>query len=126
MADSFWQVLISMWIEKLADGVLQIDTPIGPRYIQPSLSERAYLMWTFRNFPCLPQQVLSPTAQRLVDRLWSDHRFVSVSATDGPSQPVIGCIERRPAPQPDAAAARKPLRGTPTSVREQGREAASA
>ena len=115
-----------MWIEKLANGVLQIDTPIGPRYIQPSFVERASLLWTFRNFPSLPQQVMSPWEQRLIDRLWSDHRFVSVSALDGPVQPVIGRVERRVTPQPEIAPSRKPVAGTPAAVQEQGREAASA
>ena len=36
-----------MWIEKLADGVLQVDTPIGPRFIQPNFLQRALLLWTF-------------------------------------------------------------------------------
>jgi hypothetical protein len=47
-----------MWIEKLADGVLQVETPIGARFIRPSFFERAYLLWMFRNFDSLPQQVL--------------------------------------------------------------------
>ena len=116
-----------MWIEKLADGVLEIDTPVGPRYLQPSFIERAYLLWTFRNFPSLPQQVLSPWEQRLIDRLWSDHRFVPVSATNGPEQPVIGRIERRVTPQPEPAPARKPVAGArAATVQDRGREAASA
>jgi hypothetical protein len=114
-----------MWIEKLADGVLEIDTPIGPRYIQPSLLERACLLWTFRNFSSLPQQVLSPWQQRLIDRLWSDHRFVSVSSFDGVSQPVIGRIERRVMPQAEAVP-RKPATTPQAAVAERGREAASA
>ena len=44
-----------MWIEKLADGVLQVETPIGARFIRPSFFERAYLLWMFRNFDSLPQ-----------------------------------------------------------------------
>jgi len=39
-----------MWIEKLTDGIIQLDTAIGPRYVQPNLLQRAYLLWTFRNF----------------------------------------------------------------------------
>lgn len=115
-----------MWISKLLDGVLEIDTSIGPRYIQPSLFERACLIWTFRNFPSLPQQVLKPTEQRMIDRLWSDQSFVPVSATDGPSQPVIGRIERRSAAQAETTAPRKPLRGAEAAVAKQESEAASA
>ena len=115
-----------MWIEKLADGVLEIDTPIGPRYLQPSFAQRASLLWTFRNFPSLPQQVLRPWEQRLIDRLWSDHRFVSVSANEGPTQPIIGRVERRATAQAETVAARKPVTSAQAAVAEQGREAASA
>jgi len=115
-----------MWIDKLVSGVLEIDTPLGPRYLQPSLFERAYLIWTFRNFPSLPQQVLNAWQQSLVDRLWSDHRFMSVSVTDGPAQPVIGRIERRPSRHAEETPQRRPMSGSQAPVREQGREAASA
>jgi hypothetical protein len=115
-----------MWIEKLADGVLEIDTPIGPRYLRPSFAQRASLLWTFRNFPSLPQQVLCLREQRLIERLWSDHRFVSVSANEGPTQPIIGRVERRMTAQAEPVAVRKPLMSAQTAVAEQGREAASA
>lgn len=114
-----------MWIEKLANGVLEIDTPIGPRYLQPNLLERVYLLWTFRNFPSLPQQVLSSWQQRLVERLRSDRRFVSVSSLDGPSQPVIGKIERRVMPQ-DPVLPKKSAAATAAGVAEPGREVVSA
>src|SRR6266446_8801951 len=84
-----------MWIEKLTDGVLELDTPIGPRYLQPNLAQRAYLLWTFRNFFSLPQPVLRPRERRLIDRLRSENRFVSLSAAGAPDRPVIGRIERR-------------------------------
>src|SRR5271154_371900 len=91
----FFQVGLDMWIEKLSDGVLELDTPIGSRYIQPNLAQRAYLMWTFRNFLSLPQQVLRPWERRLIDRLWSENRFVSVSVAGTHDRPIIGRIERR-------------------------------
>ena len=115
-----------MWIEKLFSGILEVDTPLGPRYLQPSLLERAFLIWTFRNFPSLPQQVLNEWEQRLIDRLWSDHRFVSVSVAEGPTQPVIGKVERRPIVPAEEATPRRPMSGSQATVREQGREAASA
>lgn len=116
-----------MWIEKLADGVLELDTPIGPRYVQPNLLQRAYLIWTFRNFFSLPQQVLHPWERRLVDHLWSENRFVSVSAVGTHDRPVIviGRIERR-APSSAEVPIRKPVSGSPSPVAEQGQEAASA
>ena len=117
---------MSMWIEKLAGGVLQLDTPIGPRYVQPNLKQRAYLMWIFRNFPSLPQQVLRPREQQLIDRLWSENRFVSMPAMGAPHQPVIGRIERRGSSQPELLPARNPVSSSTAAVQEQGREAASA
>jgi len=116
-----------MWIEKLADGVLELETPIGPRYLQPNLAQRAYLMWTFRNFFSLPQQVLRPRERRLVDRLWSENKFVSLSTVGAPDRPVIGRIERRRAPaQAQVLPIRKPVSCAEPAVAEQSREAASA
>src|SRR5258708_13132940 len=90
-----------MWIEKLTDGVLELDTPIGPRYLQPNLAQRAYLLWTFRNFFSLPQPVLRPRERRLIDRLRSENRFVSLSPAGAPGKPVIGTIQPpRPAHTP--------------------------
>jgi hypothetical protein len=91
------QVGSVMWIEKLADGIVRVQTPIGPRYIMPSFLERVYLLWIFRNFPVLPHAVLSGRQRRLIDRLCSEQRFVSMAYADGMDEvPVIGTIERRP------------------------------
>lgn len=115
-----------MWIEKLTDGVLELDTPIGPRYVQPSFLQRAYLIWTFRNFFSLPQQVLRPWELRLIDRLCSENRFVSLAAAGTHDWPVIGRVERRAPAQAEVLPMRKPAAGTPSAVAEQTREAASA
>lgn len=115
-----------MWIEKLTDGVLQLDTPIGPRYLQLNLLQRVYLLWTFRNFSSLPQQVLRPRERRLVDDLWSENRFVSMPATGAPGRPVIGRIERRAPVHAEALPIRKPSSASNPAVAEQSREAASA
>ena len=88
-----------MWIEKLAGGVVRVQTPIGPRYVMPSFSQRVYLLWMFRNFPILPHAVLNSRQQRMVDQLCSEQRFESM-AYDGHGMdeaPVIGTVERRPA-----------------------------
>jgi hypothetical protein len=115
-----------MWIEKLAHGVLELDTPVGPRYLQPNFLQRALLLWTFRNFFSLPQQVLRQSERELIDRLWNEKRFVALSVT-GSSEPlVIGRIERRALATVDVMPMRKPVSGTKASVTEQGREAASA
>jgi hypothetical protein len=113
-----------MWIEKLADGVLELDTPIGIRYVQPNLVERAYLIWTFRNFFSLPHQVLRPRERRLIDRLWSENRFVSPAGVSG--KPVIGRIERRPPAKAEVVPIRKPVSGSTPAGPERSREPASA
>jgi hypothetical protein len=123
-----------MWIEKLTDGVLELDTPIGPRYVQPSFAQRAYLLWTFRNFFSLPQAVLNPLQRRLIDRLWSESRFVPVSAVGALDRPVIGRIERRAPAQAEVLPMRRPsirepgqaMSGSSPAAAEQSREAASA
>ena len=115
-----------MWIEKLAQGVLQVDTQIGPRFIEPNLLERALLLWTFRNFISLPQQVLSAREQQLVDRLCSEQRFVPMADAAGKDKPLIGRIESRPPIQPEPADARKPASIRKSSLPERGNEAASA
>ncbi len=85
-----------MWIDKLADGVVQVQTPIGPRYLMPSFLQRAYFLWMFRHFPILPHAVLSSWQQRLIDRLCSEQRFVSMAYADGMEDaPVIGTVEKR-------------------------------
>lgn len=115
-----------MWIEKLAAGVLQVDTPIGPRYLRPNFHQRAYLLWTFRNFPSLPQQVLSPREQRLIDHLYREHGFVSMPAVGAPDTPVIGRIERRLPAQPEVVPMRKPVAASTSAMPERGSEPASA
>jgi hypothetical protein len=113
-----------MWAEKLTDSVLELDTPIGPRYVQPSFLERLYLIWTFRFFPSLPQQVLRPWERRLVDRLRSESRFVSLSAVGEQDRPVIGRIERCTAAKAEVEQLRKPVSSSKPATAEQSREAA--
>jgi len=114
-----------MWIEKLTDGVLELDTPIGPRYLLPSLVQRAFLLWTFRNFCSLPQSVLRPWERRLIDRLWTDNRFVSLSAPGAFDRPIIGKLERRPPQaQIEVLPLRKPVSSSESA--DPSQEAASA
>lgn len=120
-----------MWIEKLTRGVLELDTPIGPRYVQPNLLQRAYLIWMFRNFFSLPQAVLHAWQLRLIDRLRDENKFVSLSAAGVPDKPVIGRIERRapvhaavlPIRKPPM---REPISASTSAATEPSREAASA
>lgn len=99
-----------MWIDKLADGVVQVQTPIGPRYVMPSFRQRVYFLWLFRNFPILPDAVLSRRQQRLVDRLCSEQRFVSMAYADGlEDAPVIGTVEKRPKMGTESLPPRRPV-----------------
>lgn len=83
-----------MWMDKLSDGVLRVLTPLGPRYIKPTFTQRLYLTWIFRHFESLPQQVLSGWQQRLVDNLCHSHSFVSLLQHNGFEEvPVIGTVE---------------------------------
>ena len=100
-----------MWIERLSNGVLELDTPIGPRYVEPSLVERLYLIWTFRLFFSLPQQVLRPWERRLTDRLRSENRFVPLSVVGAQDRPVIGRIERCAPAKAEVVPIRKPVFG---------------
>ena len=101
-----------MWIEKLSDGVVQVQTAIGPRYLMPSFLQRVYFLWMFRHFPILPHAVLSTGQQRMIDRLCSEQRFVSMAYADGMEDaPVIGTVERRPKTGVDLLPPRRPVIG---------------
>ncbi len=98
-----------MLIEKLAAGVVRVQTPIGPRYVMPSFLQRLYLLWVFRNFKILPHAVLSPRQQRMIDRMCSEQRFASMVYAGGLEEaPVIGTVEHRPPLSPDALPPRRP------------------
>ncbi len=99
-----------MWIEKLSDGVVQVQTPIGPRYLMPSFVQRLYFLWMFRHFRILPHAVLSTGQQRMIDRLCSEQRFVSMAYADGMEDaPIIGTVERRPKMGADYLPPRRPV-----------------
>ena len=99
-----------MWMEKLSDGVVQVQTPIGPRYLMPSFLQRVYFLWMFRHFPILPHAVLNTGQKRMIDRLCSEQRFVSMAYADGMEDaPVIGTVERRPQMGPDSLPPSRPV-----------------
>lgn len=84
-------------INNLRWGVLRLLTPVGPRYVQPAFWERVYLLWVFRHFQVLPQNVLSRRAHSLIENLCmrqhsQSHGFL-YAITD---QPVIGTVDRVP------------------------------
>jgi hypothetical protein len=112
------QVGPGMLIEKLAAGVVRVQTPLGPRYVMPSLLQRIYLLWMFRNFPILPHAVLNGRQQRMIDRMCSEQSFASLAYADGLEDlPVIGTIEHRPAIGTEPLPPRRPA-GRETSLAE--------
>ncbi len=56
-------------LDKVRAGVLQLSTPNGSVCVKPPLKERLMLLWIFRNFKILPEQVLGDREKKLVDRL---------------------------------------------------------
>jgi len=84
---------VTMWLEKLSQGVLRVLTPTGPRYVRLSLAERVYLLWIFRNFSTLPFKVLSRRQQSWINRVCTAHGFVSQV---GSQATLLGTLEQRP------------------------------
>jgi hypothetical protein len=85
-----------MLLEKLLNGVLRIDTPLGPRLMRPSFTQRIYLLWIFRNFHTLPAAVLSRGQRSRIDRMCRKHGFFSQFARVGWEEfAVLGTLEQR-------------------------------
>ncbi len=82
-----------MFINKLAHGVLRVQTPLGPRHFQLSVLQRLYVCWIFRHFVTLPVKVLNPLQLRFIDGVCDSRR--SISWLD-PDAPVLGTLEQRP------------------------------
>lgn len=112
-----------MLIEKLAAGVVQVQTPIGPRYVMPSFLQRVYLVWMFRNFPILPHAVLNKRQQRMIDRMCGEQRFASMAYADGMDEaPVIGTVERRPVVGAEQLSSRRSATSDSTSLAAEVRQ----
>lgn len=96
-----------MWFEKLSFGVLRVLTPLGPRYLKPSFSQRLYLIWVFRHFETLPLKVLNSRQQRMIESMCEENRFVSmgVGVDDAP---LLGTLEQRPPVPARVAGERRP------------------
>ncbi len=103
-----------MWLEKLLSGVLRVQTPLGPRYLKPSLAQRLYLLWIFRNFPTLPVKVLSSRQQRMMESMCSGNGFISfgIGVEDAP---LLGTLEQRP-PVPLQTTVRRPSSSVANAV----------
>jgi hypothetical protein len=99
---------VAMWFEKLSLGVLRVLTPTGPRYVRPSLAERVYLLWIFRNFSTLPVKVLSQRQQSWINRVCNNHGFISLLGASDTT--LLGTLEQRPPIEPRKL---PPLRPSP-------------
>jgi len=82
-----------MLMEKIRHGVLQVSTDHGPRFVEPSLVERLRLIWMFRNFKLLPQEVLNPQEQALVRHLCEQNLG---KRNEMNPDAVIGTVEQQP------------------------------
>lgn len=80
-----------MWIARIFRGVLQVSTDSGVRYLTPRIWERLRLLWTFRNFRVLPQEVLTRRQRRLIHNICSHRMFANPEHID--LFEVIGTIE---------------------------------
>ena len=91
-------------------------TPLGPRYVNPSVLQRLYLLWIFRNFHTLPLKVLRRGQQRKIDRMCLKHGFVSLLELSGLEEtPVLGTLEQRP-PMETGLPPRRPSHGVSGAV----------
>ena len=81
-----------MWLEKLFSGVLRVSTPLGPRYLNPSFSQRIYLIWIFRHFERLPVKVLSSRQRRMIESMYVNHQFIPL-ATRSAGVPILGTLD---------------------------------
>jgi len=79
-------------LEKLQSGILQVLTDTGLHYVKPSFWERVRLVWIFRNFSALPQQVLSASHQHLLSSLCAAQRMFRCGAREIQNACVIGTL----------------------------------
>lgn len=82
-----------MLMEKIRHGLLQVSTDHGARFVEPSLVQRIQLLWMFRNFKLLPQEVLSEQQQHLVRALCTKRLE---RRKDVNPDLVIGTVEQQP------------------------------
>ncbi len=94
---------------------LAFDTGRGLAYVQASGWQRAYLLWTFRNFRGLPHKILNARQRELVEKLYPTASFNLAHQLDEAT--VIGTVDdfrlQRPAPVPVSAVAEKLLPSVP-------------
>ncbi len=77
--------------QKIRSGLVELRTNVGLLYVSPSFWERIYLLWTFRNFHRLPEQVLNRHQKQLIEKLCR----TAIVARKGPiaRSSLIGAVE---------------------------------
>lgn len=77
--------------QKICSGLVELRTNGGLLYASPSVWQRIYLLWTFRNFRRLPQQVLNKRQRQLIQTLGR----TALISRPGPiaMPPIIGSVE---------------------------------
>lgn len=79
---------------KLSNGFLEVSTDNGIQYVMPSFLERLRLMWIFRNFSVLSEQVLTERQQQLISSLCSAERMLpSLDKKERLEKVLIGKLE---------------------------------
>lgn len=77
--------------QKIRSGLIELRTSSGLLYVNPSVWQRVYLLWTFRNFHRLPQEVLNKRQRQLIETLG---RTAIVSRPRSiATRPIIGSVE---------------------------------
>src|SRR5581483_2437872 len=82
-----------MYRSRIFHGVLRVITPGSTRFVETNFFERLYLLWTFRNFPILPDSVLNRRQRRLLAKLLVRRRS-SAASDEIVDRPLIGTVER--------------------------------
>ncbi len=101
---------------------LAFDSGIGLAYVEASGWQRAYLLWTFRNFRGVPHKILNDRQRKLIDMLYAS---ASLEAPRGLNEDtIIGTVEGFVAtcPTPDASSCSMPVvrRGIPQEPANDG------
>ena len=78
-------------LDKLRRGVVELAAGDECRYAEPSFLQRAYLIWTFRNFRRLSVRILNQTQLKMVECL-SQTAYGAANKKTNPA-PVIGRAE---------------------------------
>jgi Gram-negative bacterial TonB protein C-terminal len=73
--------------------LLELRTESGTLYVCPSKWQRLRLLWMFRHFHVLPQQVLSRRDQHLIEKL--SRSAVITAAQPVPRNAVLGVVEKQ-------------------------------